>query len=123
MATPGCNKQPGNQSQAGAQPSTAPASNDQPAPAAGNGAMLYAQANCAMCHGADLSGARMGPPLLGLEQYWDAAGLTSYLRDPLSCAPSDERLKKLGAKYPATMPATAMSEEDLQQLVTWLLTQ
>ena len=84
---------------------------------------LYTKANCAMCHGSDLAGGKLGPALTGLAgQGWDPDRLQMYLADPKDHSVNPERLSELEGQYSMAMPAFTGSEEERFQLAEWLLT-
>ena len=91
-------------------------------PPPGSPQALYINLGCAKCHGPALEGQRSGPPLTGLATRWDAATLTSYLRNPRSFVETNPRLTYLDEQYPIAMPAyPEPSDEDLQKLVDFIL--
>ncbi len=63
---------------------------------------LITRLGCRGCHGADLSGTRMGPELTGLQEYWKRDELINYLRNPNSYMDKD-RFRKFKEEYPGIM--------------------
>ncbi len=64
---------------------------------------LISSLGCTSCHGADLTGTKMGPNIHGVKQYWSRDNLINYLRNPSSYMSSD-RFKSYKAKYQIMMP-------------------
>jgi cytochrome c2 len=91
------------------------------AASAGAAMQIYKANNCAMCHGKDMGGNKMGPALTGLGANWDAGGLTAYLKNPEDRSVNEEHLAKLDEEYSLTMPAFEGSDEDLKVMVEYLL--
>ena len=94
-----------------------------PAPAPGlDGALLYRQNSCDVCHGDDRAGSDNAPPLRGLAAHWDAERLTVYLADPAPVVASDPRLSELGERYEVEMLAYGhVPESERRALAEWLL--
>jgi hypothetical protein len=86
-----------------------------------DGLTVYKEANCAMCHGGDMAGTTMAPPLSNLSANWDADTLQQYMRDPESYSANDPRLDEQNKQYSMQMPAFDGSEDELAAMVTWLL--
>ena len=86
------------------------------------GEEIYAKSNCAMCHGGDQAGTKLGPALSELTSNgWDAAKLQLYLRDPKDHSVNPERLAALDGDYSMSMPAFTGNDTELSILVEWLL--
>jgi mono/diheme cytochrome c family protein len=87
------------------------------------GPELFSESRCGSCHGGDLRGSWMGPPLEGLSEHWEVADLARYLRDPLPVIESTPRLSKMRRKFPATMrPFDELTKAERTRLAEWLLT-
>jgi len=86
-----------------------------------DGASVYKNAKCAMCHGEEREGTKSAPPLLELNKAWESGPLESYLLDPPAYTEHDVRLKDQAAEYALGMPAWDRSGEELAALITWLL--
>lgn len=82
---------------------------------------IFAANNCAMCHGKDMGGNKMGPALTGLSDYWDAESLVAYMKNPEDRSVNEEHLAKLDEEYSLTMPAFEGSDDDLKVMVEYLL--
>ncbi|MCB1218482.1 cytochrome c [bacterium] len=82
---------------------------------------IYKTANCTMCHGEDFAGGALAPGLSNIAAEWDKAELTKYIKDPSKYEDSGKRLSH-DPKYTIEMPPFAMSDDDLNKLVDWLLT-
>lgn len=76
------------------------------------GATLYRTYACAQCHGEKGQGspAGLGPTLRGKHEFWDAAKLDAYLRDPKGYAAGVDRLGQAKTAMPA-LPSTVTAEE------------
>lgn len=85
------------------------------------GRAVYVQAGCGGCHGANLQGLQTAPPLLDLKVHWDQASLSAYLRDPATERAHNPQLQYRTEAYAAEMPAFQGSDEELSDLVTYLL--
>ena len=81
----------------------------------------YVQSGCPRCHGSDLSGNRLGPPLHGLDAFWDQAGLESFLAKPDSFRVSDDRLRIVAARNPTPMPTFVMPDSLRGSIAAYLL--
>ena len=81
----------------------------------------YVESGCPRCHGSDLSGTPMGPPLTDVRSSWDESGLRSFLHHPDSARVHSKRLSAIAEKYPAPMPAFVMSDSMRTLLATYLL--
>lgn len=83
---------------------------------------LVVKLGCITCHGADLQGTRMGPPLEDLAKNWSRDKLINYLRNPSSFEDT-ERFKKFKEQYPGMiMPAFGNIEvKDLGKIAEYLL--
>jgi mono/diheme cytochrome c family protein len=87
------------------------------------GRKVYVQAGCGACHGAALEGLQAGPTLQDLDVHWSADDLTAYLRSPAEVRAQRPKLQYRTEGYIAEMPAFRGSDEELQQLVDYLLAQ
>ena len=85
------------------------------------GRSLYTDSGCARCHASDLSGTRLGPPLRGMAEHWDEAGLVAFLEAPDRIRVEDDRLRAVAERYPAPMPVFIMSDSARSTLATYLL--
>jgi len=91
-------------------------------PATGiDGLTVYKEANCAMCHGGDMAGTTMAPPLNNLSANWDAETLQQYMLDPEGYSANDPRLAEQNKQYSMQMPAFDGSADELAAMVAWLL--
>ncbi len=83
---------------------------------------LINKLGCITCHGTELQGTRMGPPLYGIAEYWSRDKLINYLRNPTSFSDT-ERFKKYTDQYPGMiMPAFGNIEvKDLGKIADYLL--
>ncbi|MBN2083451.1 cytochrome c [bacterium] len=86
-----------------------------------DGAAVYKNAKCSMCHGEEREGTKSAPPLAELSKIWEPGILESYLLDPPAYTEHDVRLKQQAAHYPLAMPAWDRTGEELAALITWLL--
>jgi mono/diheme cytochrome c family protein len=86
------------------------------------GAQLYASFGCVSCHGADLSGTTLAPPLLNVNEHWGRDNLISYLRNPSSFMNSD-RFKECRKKYPSQIMPSYNNKDvkDLGKIADYLL--
>ncbi|HEX2866458.1 MAG TPA: cytochrome c [Ignavibacteriales bacterium] len=57
---------------------------------------------CTSCHGSDLKGTNLAPPLQNVREHWSRDELISYLRNPSSFMDS-ERFSKFRQRYPSVM--------------------
>ncbi|MGB7292267.1 MAG: cytochrome c [Thermodesulfobacteriota bacterium] len=73
------------------------------------GKELYGAKKCGLCHTVDGSGGKKGGDLSDVGDKRDAEWLTKYMKDPKSLLPE------------AKMPAFKGSDEELQDLVAYLL--
>ncbi len=86
-----------------------------------SGADLVSRLGCSGCHGADLSGSRMGPNLHKVSQYWTRDKLINYLRNPSSYMDS-ERFQAYKMEYPGMMPSfNNIGIKDLGKVADYLL--
>jgi mono/diheme cytochrome c family protein len=91
-------------------------------PAGGvDGLAVYKRENCATCHGGDMAGTPMAPPLSNLSDYWNADTLAEYMRDPEGYSATDPRLAEQNQQYSMQMPPFEGSDEELAAMVAWLL--
>ncbi|MFO7446003.1 MAG: cytochrome c [Ignavibacteriaceae bacterium] len=88
-----------------------------------DGVELIRRNGCVSCHGPDLEGTPMAPPLQNLAQYWNRDNLVNYLRNPSSFMDSD-RFKAYKEKYPGTImpPFNNVDVKDLGKIADYLLT-
>jgi hypothetical protein len=79
---------------------------------------------CTGCHGADLAGTMMAPPLANLKENWSKDKLINYLRNPDSFMNGD-RFQNFKEKYPGTiMPSfNNISVQELGKIAEFLLNQ
>ena len=87
-----------------------------------SGAQLFSNFGCVNCHGNDLAGTVLAPPLRNLKEHWGRDNLISYLRNPSSFMNSD-RFKEFREKYPGQiMPSYSNKNvKDLGRIVDYLL--
>jgi mono/diheme cytochrome c family protein len=85
------------------------------------GATLYAEWNCATCHGDSRQGTDFAPPLVHLT-HWSERELVDFIEDPERFRGTKPELQAHGDKYPAPMPGFPSHEEDRRQLAHWLVT-
>lgn len=85
------------------------------------GMEAYQNSGCVKCHGAEMQGGAMAPPLKDLALYWEMAQLEAYLADPAAYAEKDTRLAEQAGKYAMMMPSVP-DEAVRKQLAEWLLT-
>jgi mono/diheme cytochrome c family protein len=85
-------------------------------------AALIDRGGCASCHGADLSGTRNAPTLIGLRAFYDRDKLINYLRNPNSFMESD-RFRAYKEQYKnIVMPAyNNYDVKDLGKIADYLL--
>jgi mono/diheme cytochrome c family protein len=93
----------------------------QPPPGA-DAELIYELQNCANCHGERGSGARLGPPLGGIEEHWSAPSLAEFLADPESWRARDARLAEQARALGSVMePYANLSAQERLRLAEWLL--
>jgi len=87
------------------------------------GWQVYADLNCASCHGDLREGKRSGPVLTGLETHWTRDQLVEYVKNPDAMIKSNPRLAYKAEKYPIAMPGYAdkADEANLGALAGYLL--
>ena len=107
-------------SAAGSEAAANPCGTEAPA-AVADASDVFKTANCTMCHGEDFAGGALAPGLSNIAAEWDKAELTKYIKDPSKYEDSGKRLSH-DPKYTIEMPPFAMSDDDLNKLVDWLLT-
>jgi mono/diheme cytochrome c family protein len=92
--------------------------------AASRGEKVYAMQSCAICHGKQREGSKLGPPLTGLKAHWTADQLVrDYFPDPVTYQNNDPRLREMLKTYNTMkMPAVRLPEADQRALADWLLT-
>ena len=85
---------------------------------------LVGKLGCISCHGSDLKGTRMGPPLQGLKEFWGRDKLINFLRNPSSYSDTD-RFKEYRKKYPGLiMPSfNQVNVKELGKIADYLLEQ
>jgi cytochrome c553 len=84
--------------------------------------VAYRKRTCYRCHGADLGGTEIGPPLAGLERYWTLEQLADYIRDPAPFHQSDPRIRGLVQAYNGRlMKGYPLDDAELRSLAAWLL--
>lgn len=83
---------------------------------------LVSALGCTGCHGADLSGARMGPDLHNVYENWSRDKLINFLRNPGSYM-SSNRFQNFRAKYPnVMMPSFSnINVKELGKIADYLL--
>jgi len=86
-----------------------------------DGAAVYKNAKCDICHGTSREGTALGPPVLDLAPYWDQVELERFLLSPEKFEPVSPHLQELRSQYKAEMPAWSLSGEELAALIDWLL--
>ena len=84
---------------------------------------LITKLSCGNCHGANLTGTKLGPNLHGIGQYWSRDKLINYLRNPAAFMDSD-RFKAYRSQFPgAIMPSFGnIDVKDLGRIADYLLT-
>lgn len=89
-----------------------------------SGEELFASFGCVNCHGANLAGTKLGPPLQNLTQFWGRDNLINYLRNPNSFMSSD-RFKEYRKQYTNQMMPSFGNKnvKDLGKIADYLLTQ
>jgi hypothetical protein len=75
---------------------------------------LITKLGCITCHGNELQGTRMGPPLHNISEFWSRDKLINYLRNPTSFADT-ERFKEFKEKY-AGMIMPSFSNIEVKEL-------
>lgn len=87
-----------------------------------SGEQLFANFGCVNCHGAELTGTTLAPPLFNLKEHWGRDNLISYLRNPSSFMNSD-RFKEFRKKYPSQIMPSYNNKDvkDLGKIVNYLL--
>jgi len=63
----------------------------------------------------------MGPPLKGLDAFWDEEGLEVFLARPDSFRLGDSRLRGVAEQYPSPMPTFVMPDSLRTRLAVYLL--
>jgi mono/diheme cytochrome c family protein len=83
---------------------------------------LITRQGCRGCHGKELEGTRMGPPLRNMNEYWSRSELINYMRNPSSYMDKD-RFKKFQEQYPGViMPSFSnVDVKDLGRIADYLL--
>lgn len=94
---------------------------DQPAIGA-SGEEIYRVSACASCHGENLEGLGIAPPLLGLSALWSRDELGAFLGDPDRFLEQVERLQQLDFDYSSSMPKYSnLSLDERDRLAGFLL--
>lgn len=85
---------------------------------------LINRLGCRNCHGQNLEGTKMAPPLVGLKENWSKDQLTNYLRNPSSYMDS-KRFQEFQQQYPnMVMPSfNNINVQELGKISEYLLTQ
>lgn len=83
---------------------------------------MYAELNCADCHGPRGEGTEKGPPLRELREHWIyELNLAEYLRDPTPFQQGDPRVRWLWGHYSFDMPAYIhLTHEQRMSFAAWL---
>ncbi len=83
---------------------------------------LVRKLGCISCHGADLSGTRMGPDLSSVRNFWSRDQLINYLRNPNSYMDT-ERMQQYKKNFPGTMmpPFNHVDVKDLGKVADYIL--
>jgi cytochrome c553 len=81
----------------------------------------FADLGCARCHGHELAGTRLGPPLMGLDSVWSEESLIEYLINPADYRAREPRLQELGTRFSVHMPSTPMSDEARREIARYIL--
>jgi len=83
---------------------------------------LIGKLGCISCHGSDLKGTRMGPPLHKVKENWGRDNLINYLRNP-SAYMDTERFKEFQKEYPGLiMPSfNQINVKELGKIADYLL--
>lgn len=83
---------------------------------------LMKRNGCLNCHGPQLQGTQMAPPLERIADFWSRQELINYLRNPSSYMDSD-RFKEFKKKYPGTImpPFNNLDVKDLGKMADYLL--
>lgn len=83
------------------------------------GKQIY-KTNCAACH--KLEGKLIGPPLLHIEDKYDAAWLKLWIKDNAALVASGDKLAKTASEYSpiAMTPFPQLSDKDLDDLLKYL---
>jgi len=81
----------------------------------------FVDQGCARCHGSNLAGTRLGPPLMGLDSIWSEKTLIEYLNNPADYRARDARLQELGSAFSVHMPQTPMSDETRREIARHIL--
>jgi len=90
--------------------------------AAARGRLVFETEGCGACHGDQLEGTEMGPPLTAVASHWKRAELEAFLKEPAPVLASDPRLIELGTKYEVEMPGvSAASDPEVSDLAAYLL--
>ncbi len=102
-----------------------PAVPAQPTPdpgAAARGRLVFETEGCGACHGDQLEGTEIGPPLTGVASHWRRPDLEAFLKEPAPILVSDPRLIELGRHFEVDMPGvSAASDPEVADLAVYLL--
>ncbi|MBN2081595.1 cytochrome c [bacterium] len=82
---------------------------------------LYRTKNCASCHGDNQEGTKLGPPLAGLDRYWEVKELEGFLQSPAYYLEGNKRLVDVGRTYNLLMPPSHMTRPQRYAMAYWLL--
>lgn len=76
--------------------------------------------NCAACH--KLEGKLIGPPLLNIEDKYEAAWLKLWIKDNIALVASGDKLAKTASEYSpiAMTPFPQLSDQDLEDLLKYM---
>ncbi|HEY7751128.1 MAG TPA: cytochrome c [Ignavibacteriaceae bacterium] len=87
------------------------------------GEQLFSNFGCVNCHGVNLAGTPLAPPLRNLTEHWGRDNLISYLRNPTSFMDSD-RFKEFRKKYPGQIMPSYNNKDvkELGKIADYLLT-
>lgn len=98
-------------------------SSDTTATAGVSGQELINNFGCLNCHGNDLNGTPMAPPLIGLAKFYDRESLIAYLRNP-DKNKTGARFDEYKTKYASgVMPSYGNKDpKDLGKIADYLLT-
>lgn len=81
------------------------------------GYQVYNAEGCQTCHGSNLLGTRLAPPLVDVRKHFDLASFGEYLSDPEGYILDDPRLQGLDSQYQMqVMPAYDLTDEELEAL-------
>ncbi len=85
-----------------------------------NGKKLFATRGCVACHSLGSGEAsKTGPDLEGVTKIRKASWLKSWIKNPDRMR-NDPIIKKLTAQYSTPMPATGLSDQEVEDIVAYL---